>query len=192
MKVLYGGTFAPPHPGHYYIANILRFHFDDVVILPTPSNPWKPLEFPMETRNKLISIMFSDFYIDWHHYESGSPYLVDILDYLQERYKYLAFALGDDVFLQLDKFKDFKKILEFFKIYVVAIRNHTEEDVRKKQEELGIKEVLIIHSPFNLSSTLVRRLLKENQIQKIEEIYRVLRYHKWYTDFMYQLFSRHI
>jgi len=38
-----------------------------------------------------------------------------------------------------------------------------EEDVRKKQKELGIKEVLIIHSPFNLSSTLVRRLLKENQ-----------------------------
>lgn len=168
MKIgLYFGSFNPIHIGHMVIANYF-IEFSDIQqiwFVVSPQNPLKKKTGMLEDfhRYEMVYRAIGDdtrFYAS--NIEFGMPkpsYTIDTLTYLKEKYPKNEFSLimGADNLATIDKWKNYKEILENYHIYVYPRPSYF-------LQQSEFPNVSIVESPLmEISSSFIRSAIKDKK-----------------------------
>ena len=128
MKIgIFGGTFNPPHKMHLKIALLLieKNYVDKVIFVPT-GNKYDRKDLNNEIdRLNMVNLMIKDYKsLESSDYELGKErvYTYQTLNYFKELYKNdeIYFICGVDNINNFETWKNYKYILDNFKVLVIA------------------------------------------------------------------------
>lgn len=167
MIALFFGSFNPIHIGHLIIADAISLEKDieKVWFVVSPQNPFKVKESLLteSSRFYLTQLATEDnpnFFVSNIEFHLPKPsYTIDTLNYLEEKYpdKKFCLVMGGDNLVHFEKWKNYEKILENYKIYIYK---------RPKSDTSQIpvhKNIYYLDVPLmEISSTLIRERIKNN------------------------------
>jgi len=178
---VFGGTFNPVHKGHEIsaIGFYDKFALGKLLIIPANIPPHKPNYDGASARDRLemCRICFDKYNKSGYNIEvsdaeikkDGVSYTIDTIGALREIYpadsSVIYFLVGSDMFLYLEQWREYKKLLEMC-VFAVAFRKTSAADageVQKLRERLinrGYKIELLENSALEISSTELREKLK--------------------------------
>jgi len=158
-----GGTFDPPHKGHFYISKIAlkKLKLNKMLWVITKKNPLKnkpnlkikeriKLSTKITKKNKKISIKYFDDKI-------GSSSTFNLLNYLKKKTKAnLYFLIGADNLKKFHKWKNWKQIPKLAKIVVFPRKNCSLRSIATKK--LHENDFIYIKSKkIDISSSIIRK-----------------------------------
>ena len=164
MKVgLFFGTFDPVHLGHYKIVKnlISNKKFNQIWVIPSPLSPFKKNNIitSFQHRKLMLQKTFSDLnnvlICDVELKLRQPNYTIETLIYLQKAYpenKY-SVIMGSDNFNKIHLWKDSKKIIKNYPIYIYPREGYSINDSVIK---LNSKIKLISIDTTPISSSLIR------------------------------------
>ncbi|MCI8553699.1 MAG: nicotinate (nicotinamide) nucleotide adenylyltransferase [Clostridiales bacterium] len=178
MKIaLFGGAFDPIHCGHLRLAREFarRLHFDRVLLMPTDIPPHKLRAdmAPAEDRLAMCRLAVKDeplFEVsDLEIRRGGASFTADTLDRLTEERPGNEWALitGADMFLTLGTWRRFSSIAGRALLCSAPRPPHTMAELEAyagRLREQGARCALEEIPPWELSSTAVRRAVREGQL----------------------------
>ena len=169
-----GGTFNPIHIAHLIIAEEVRqqLRLDKILFIPSANPPHKSTGdiIDAKIRLKLIDIAIksseyfksSDIEIKNTHYSKS--YTVNTLEMLNKQYrgKGIKFFLliGLDSFIELDTWKEPQRLFELADVVVLNRESYSE---RKAENEFTKKVKFITVPNLEISSTDIRKRIKEKR-----------------------------
>lgn len=166
MKIgLLFGSFNPIHTGHLIIANhIANYYTDKIWFIVSPQNPFKlttDLLNPSQ-RLELVQLAVNNdarFKVSDIEFNLPTPsYTINTLHALTKKYLDDEFFLiiGSDNLAGITAWKSSEEILSKYKLLVYERRGFP--------LETNISGIEIIQAPLlNISSTFIRKLIKENK-----------------------------
>lgn len=177
MKIgLYGGTFDPIHTGHLIVMeNTLNFmDLDKIIVLPSSNPPHKQNKKKTDTniRVEMVRSAIKDNKkLELSTFESDDDSVVythQTLDYFKNKYPEDEFyyIMGEDSFMTIDSWRNYEKILNDHLIVFARTSIEPNSDLVKKVNLIkkdNQKIYLIDNLNINISSTLIRNLVKENK-----------------------------
>ena len=177
MKIgLYGGTFDPIHLGHLIVMeNVLNFmELDKVIILPSSNPPHKinKQKTDKELRIEMVRLATADNpRIEVSTFEAETDeviYTHQTLDYFKKTYPddEFYYIMGEDSFMTIDTWMNYEKILNDRLIVFTRSNIDPDSELVKKVEEIRKDNdmiYLINNLNINISSTLIRNLIKEGK-----------------------------
>ena len=158
-----GGTFDPPHKGHFYISTVAlkKLKLNKILWVITKKNPLKnkphlkikeriKLSKEITKKNKKISVKYFDDKI-------RSNITFNLLNYLKRKTKAnLFFLIGADNLKKFHKWKNWKQIPKLAKIVVFPRENYSFSSVATKK--LHKRDFIYIKSrKINISSSIIRK-----------------------------------
>lgn len=171
-----GGSFDPPHRGHKATAKrLLRlFNFDQIWLMPLFQHPFNKSLSPSTSRFEMTKylennkIKISDLELK----RKSVSYTIDTLNLLRDQRPQDKFVwiIGTDQVASFAKWKNWKEIIDKFKLIVVPRTNF-----KKAKEELNNisqlvsfpKNIILVDrkkfKPIYISSTLTRKRINENK-----------------------------
>ncbi len=170
MRVaVYSGSFNPVHIGHTQLADFLieKSLVDEVWFIVSPCNPLKKQKDLIDEHLRLEMLMLAI---------SGNPsmkvsdleftmpvpsYTFETLKKLNQIYPVHEFYLiiGSDNALVFDKWKNYKEIIEKFKVMVYPRKGFNFSEVADIYPQMQL-----LNTPFyNISSTEIRNKLKQKK-----------------------------
>lgn len=169
MKIgIYVGSFNPPHLGHIKIVNhLVDNYLDKVIIVPT-GNYWDKQDLININHRINMLKLFQNENIMIDNKNNEVQYTYQILDILSREYKEdeLYLILGADNLINLDKWKNYDKILK----YNLIVLNRSNIDVFRYLNQLNKKTNYIVVDDLpniDISSTMIREKLKEKDYDNI-------------------------
>ena len=167
MIALFFGSFNPIHIGHLIIADAISLEKDieKVWFVVSPQNPFKAKEslLPESSRYYLTQLATEDnpkFFVSNIEFHLPRPsYTIDTLNYLEEKYpdKKFCLVMGGDNLVHFEKWKNYEKILENYKIYVYKRPKSDTSQI------LSHKNIQFLDVPLmEISSALIRERIKNN------------------------------
>lgn len=186
---IFSGSFNPIHIGHLILANyIAEFSdVDEVWFLVTPHNPLKENTSLLDENlrlemTRLAVKSFPKLKISDVEFSLPRPsFTINTLDVLRELYPDNSFSLiiGADNWEFFDRWKDYKEILEQYKIYVYPRLGYSVAMPGKYK-----KDVEILDSPIvEISSTFIRESMQKGKDMRAflpEEVYRFIEENQLY------------
>ena len=190
MKIgLFFGTFNPIHVGHLIIGNYMVeiTDIDQVWFVVSPQNPLKQNKHILHEseRLNLVSLaiegnpklMASDIEFDMPR----PSFTIDTLDTLSAQHPDNEFVLimGSDNLSLLPEWKEYKKLLEQYQLYVYK-RQGYKNDTLSKHANVKTFDVLLLQ----ISSSYIRKALKEGRSVKFflpDQVYEHIRKTGMYT-----------
>lgn len=177
MRVgLYGGTFDPIHVGHLIVIEnaINDMNLDKVIILPSSNPPHKKHKDKTDTdiRVEMVSEAIKDNpKIILSTYESDTDQVIythHTLEYFTEALKGhdIFYIMGEDSFMTIDTWRNYEDILDYNIIVFARECIEKNSDLVKMVEKVKIDNpnIFLLNSlNINISSTLIRTLVKENK-----------------------------
>ncbi|GHV17697.1 putative nicotinate-nucleotide adenylyltransferase [Clostridia bacterium] len=165
---LYGGTFNPPHLGHFEALSAISQLYYQVIVMPSGTPPHKPLpdgsanpeqrlEMARLMAEGLENVEISDFEIR----KDGASYTVDTLEWLTRRHPRITLVVGADMLFTLPQWKDFGRIARLADFAAVCRSKEQRTAVEAAAQTLGAE--VIEHEPVDISSTRLRELLARSQ-----------------------------
>ena len=169
---LFCGTFDPIHNGHI---NIAKYIIDEnlanqVWLVVTPENPTKLKNniSHFEHRYNMVKIATQKYKnIDASDLEVNLKkpnYTIDTLEYVSTKMSNIEFSLiiGEDNYKIFDSWKDYKKILRDFKIYI-----YPRKGTLKESPHIINDNAMYIGGPkIDLSSTNIRNIISRKSEPK--------------------------
>lgn len=163
---LFFGSFNPIHTGHLIIASYFyeNSDIDELWFVVSPQNPLKQSSNLLADRDRLhlvnLAIENDDRFksSDIEFKLSKPSYTIDTLTYLADKYPKREFVLisGTDIFKTFHKWKNWEKILEYYKFYVYPRPNETQHELLKHPS------VKVVNAPMvEISSTFIRKGIKD-------------------------------
>ena len=158
-----GGTFDPPHKGHFYISKVAlkKLKLNKILWVITKKNPLKnkphlkikeriKLSKEITKKNKKICVKYFDDKI-------RSNITFNLLNYLKRKTKAnLFFLIGADNLKKFHKWKNWKQIPKLAKIVVFPRENYSFSSVATKK--LHKRDFIYIKSrKINISSSIIRK-----------------------------------
>jgi nicotinate-nucleotide adenylyltransferase len=197
---LLGGTFDPPHLAHLRIAEEARvaFQLSEVWFIPAGYPPHKERPTtPFEKRFEMLalSIQGNPYFkaLDIER-ETFPSFTLKTLERLKATYPEPTFylILGWDAYLEIDSWWHYEKFLDYVEIIVVSrgkgewegapfIVKERAQSLWGKSEKVHFLEVF----PLEISSTLLRRYLKEGKSIRYlvpEEVFNFISSHNLYRS----------
>ena len=165
----FGGTFNPPHIGHYKIAEKCLNIADKVLVIPNNLSPEnKLLQTEAFHRLEMLKILFknTDVIIDEFEINSNQKnYTIHTVNYLVEKYKdyKITMVIGLDQLKKFNKWHQFEKIKETVDILCF---NRGNIDI---SSDLYKTHMIDKNFHINVSSTMIRDALKHREENKILE-----------------------
>lgn len=178
---IFGGSFNPPHLMHKEIVltAIDGNYVDLVIVVPTFDNYNKAELVSFTDRCNMINIMFEDslnVIVSDISKDEKFQYTIDILNYYRDIYpdSDIYFICGADNVLWLKTWKNYKDIVEKYKLLVV---NRGDYDLEKLDKEIADIVTFIDLDKNFISSTIIRKNIKcENNVDELDK--KVLKYIK--------------
>lgn len=162
MKIgIFGGSFNPPHYGHYKLAEEFKKVVDEVWVL-VSNNPLKEYSVDYYDRVTMCNMLF-DEYIHVSTFEKGleqPTYTYATLKKLRQVYCQHEFCLliGSDNLENWDRWKDNDKLMNEFEIYVYQRSNDITELKTKFPKVKWIES-----SQIDCSSSQIREDVKNGR-----------------------------
>ena len=167
--VIFGGTFNPLHKGHMEIISALSSldETNEVLLIPDKIPPHKECEFLASDEHrlnmcKIAAKNFSNVSVsDIELKRNTKSYTIDTLKELKSAnpdYN-LSLAIGGDMLVSFDKWKDYKEILSLCKIICLGRGGVDETEFSQKTEHfntLGGKFLVLDNEITEISSTELR------------------------------------
>ena len=169
---LFFGTFDPIHNGHLRIAKYITEEklADKVWLVVTPENPVK-----VGSKISSFNHRFNMAKIATEKYDNIIPsdlevnlkkpnYTIDTLEYISNKLKGIEFSLiiGEDNYKIFDTWKDYKKIINKYKIFIYPRKGTLNENLHIINEN-----TMYIGGPrIDLSSTNIRKIVSKNSDPK--------------------------
>jgi nicotinate-nucleotide adenylyltransferase len=175
MKIgIFGGTFNPIHIAHVHWARQYLKHFglDKVLIIPTSTPPHKEAPGIADSRHRLEMCRLATIdepglaVCDYEIQRGGISYTLDTLRYLrgQEPDAELCLLMGADMFLTVQDWREPREIFRLAALYACARAEGEYEKMLAHKpilEAMGARCELLAAEPMPMSSTEVRRLIKD-------------------------------
>jgi len=164
MKIgIFGGSYNPPHDMHKNIALDLieKGYLDKVIYVPTGDNYNKQGLVNFSDRYKMVELMISEYdnlFISDIGNNDNYKYTYQTLDYFQKIYKNdtIYFICGTDNLNEFDTWREYKYILENYKLLVIKRNNDNIENILNKYKEYIDKIIITDVIPNAISSTYIR------------------------------------
>lgn len=199
MKIgLFGGTFDPIHIGHMILMEnvINNLDLDKIYVLPN-SNPPHKLEnkkTALNLRLKMVNETIKDNpkleINDYDYRDNEIHYTFDTINYFKKSYPNdeFFFIMGEDSFLDIEKWKNYKEILKENLIIFKRYSNKNFSLISKiNQVRKYNKNIYLIDNiALDISSTLIRNLVKENKSIRYlvnDEVINIIKEEKLYVWF---------
>ena len=174
---IYGGTFAPIHNGHVRAAKAFmeQMKLDYLFIIPTYLPPHKQIDASDDPlyRLRMCELAFGDMdgvvISDCEIVRGGKSYTYDTLKELERPNTRLFLLCGTDMVLSFDRWYRFEDILKMcYPVYVrrendALIGNRVVAKITEYYQKYGVMFRKILTEPLVLSSTDVRRAVKEGR-----------------------------
>lgn len=165
---LYFGSFNPIHTGHLIIANHVLEHadLDKIWFVVSPHNPLKESHSLLNEYDRLHLVELAiknnnKFRVSNVEFHLPKPsYTIDTLTYLTEKFPLEKFSviMGSDSYQNLPRWKNYTKILEFYKIIIFERPGFIVD-----KEGLP-KNVSVLKAPLlEISSTHIRTQIREHK-----------------------------
>ena len=199
MKIgLFGGTFDPIHIGHMILMEnvINNLDLDKIYVLPN-SNPPHKLEnkkTALNLRLKMVNETIKDNpkleINDYDYRDNEIHYTFKTINYFKKSYPNdeFFFIMGEDSFLDIEKWKNYKEILKenliIFKRY--SNKNFSLISKINQVRKYNKNIYLIDNMALDISSTLIRNLVKENKSIRYlvnDEVINIIKEEKLYVWF---------
>ena len=170
---IYGGTFNPPHLGHFRVAQTAfsALSLDALYVIPAYEAPNKQgvACTPGEHRLQLLRLCFADAprvtVSDCELQRGGVSYTVETVEQLKQEHPdaELVLLLGTDSFLSFEKWHRWEQLAQMVTIAVFARGQKNEKseilEQKAKLEEKGAKICMVEYNVLPLSSSDIRRML---------------------------------
>lgn len=163
---LFFGSFNPIHNGHLAIANFFAQQslLDEVWLVITPQNPFKSNGELTENHHRLAMVKLA---IEGSkllkactaEFDLPTPsYTINTLKHLNDRHPKNDFSLilGQDNLVSFDRWKEYRKILDHYKIYVYP-RSQSEDIPKSLSDHPNI--LFFEASLLEVSSSSLRKTL---------------------------------
>ena len=174
---IYGGTFAPVHNGHVVAAKAFmeQMKLDYLYIIPTYLPPHKEIDSSdsPQRRLRMCELAFSGIdgvvISDMEIKRGGKSYTYDTLSELSGEDKRLFMLCGSDMVLSFDTWFRYEDILKMcYPAYVrrerdKIIENRIIEKITEYYNKHGVMFRRILTEPIEVSSTEIRRAVKEGK-----------------------------
>lgn len=197
MKIgLFGGTFDPIHIGHMILMEnvINNLDLDKIYVLPN-SNPPHKLEnkkTALNLRLKMVNEAIKDNpkleINDYDYRDNEIHYTFETINYFKKSYPNdeFFFIMGEDSFLDIEKWKNYKEILKENLIIFKRYSNKNFSLISKiNQVRKYNKNIYLIDNiALDISSTLIRNLVKENKSIRYlvnDEVINIIKEEKLYV-----------
>lgn len=168
---IFGGSFDPPHIGHFYCARVAaeKLGLDRLLVIPAALQPHK-LEgaaASSELRCRMVEALIKDdplFELSLMEIERGGiSYTVDTLRALSEVYPEsdheLFCLIGADSFEDIDTWRDTKSIFKLARIVVLSRPGNEHE---KRVNKWSNRAIDIVIPKIEISSTEIRHRIAED------------------------------
>tara|TARA_B100001758_G_C18406354_1_gene612378 strand:- start:453 stop:1022 length:570 start_codon:yes stop_codon:yes gene_type:complete len=173
MKIgLFFGTFNPVHLGHIEIVSRILDEniFDQLWIILSPRSPQKFFNLvKKENRLEMLNIAFQNYknvLVSDIEFNLKEPnYTINTLTYIRFKFPKYHFSIimGSDNFLKIKTWKQSKKIIENYSIYVYPRQGFN------FQTQMSYKNIQYLNFPkIQISSTIIRDKIhhKERELEK--------------------------
>ncbi|MDU2648709.1 nicotinate (nicotinamide) nucleotide adenylyltransferase [Anaerococcus vaginalis] len=197
MKIgLFGGTFDPIHIGHMILMEnvINNLDLDKIYVLPNSNPPHKlenkktALNLRLEMVNETIKDNPKLEINDYDYRDNEIHYTFNTINYFKKSYPNdeFFFIMGEDSFLDIEKWKNYKEILKENLIIFKRYSNKNFSLISKiNQVRKYNKNIYLIDNiALDISSTLIRNLVKENKSIRYlvnDEVINIIKEEKLYV-----------
>lgn len=189
--LLFFGSFNPIHNGHLAIASYFTefYGMREVWFVITPQNPAKQNENLLGNRERqhLVNLAIGDypkFRVSDIEFNLPKPnYTINTLVYMEEKFPNKKFSLliGGDNLETFHKWKNYKLILENYKLYVYKRPGAIISDLKSFGEKADIE---IVDAPMmEISSSFIRKAIKEYKDVRYfmpEKVYKYIKDMRYY------------
>ena len=171
--LLFGGTFNPPHLGHLEIVKQVKekLGVKKVILLPAGNPPHKVGIDVLDVKHRVNMLRLAienqkGFEIsEIEANRKGYTYTIDTLREFYKTYqgKYNIFYLiGADMLESLSKWKDYRELFKICEFVVALRKGYTRESLINLIKDNGYNARVVDINCVNISSTEIRRLIKNN------------------------------
>ena len=172
MKIgIFGGSFNPPHQMHLEIGEKMISHgyVDQVIYVPTGKKYPKSDLLEDDLRYQMALLMTEDkenLQVSDYGLQNHRVYTYQTLAYFKNQYSLdeICFILGSDLYLDLPNWKHYEEILRDYHLLVILRNSDKVGDLESLYQNLPKKVTFTDVHPFVLSSTELRKALKEKNL----------------------------
>lgn len=171
---IFGGAFDPLHNSHLAMAEkALSCGLDKIVFVPSGMPPHKSCNVSFEDRLEMLGLGLADhakFELSRIEYELGGVnYACDVLPRLKEKYGDIAYIIGGDSLIDLDKWRDPEKVIKIAPLIVFprADRQREFDSALAYWRGKGADITVVDYMPDAVSSTCVRYLINMDKTDEI-------------------------
>lgn len=162
-----GGSFDPPHLGHYLVVEQIkeiRKDIDKIILMPAFEHQWKPIQASAKDRLNMLRFLESKN-VEMSKMEiqrKGGKYTIDTvreLKRMQPNDK-LYFIVGSDILFEWERWEKTEELLQLTTFLVFPRDPHRLPETILQGFEV-IKDKNLITT--NISSTVIRERVKEGK-----------------------------
>ena len=194
---LFGGSFNPIHKGHIALAKTVmeQLLLDRVILIPSGESPYKSSADYAPARDRLEMCRLSaedepNFEVSSFETDrEGKSYSIYTAEYFKEKYPRdeLYWLVGSDMLLYFDKWYRYQDILKLVSLAAVTRTGGDETQLMHTAHNLKkYGSILVVHHrPLVISSTEIRKMIKNNEDLSCYLNEKVVQYIKMrflYTD----------
>ncbi len=179
MKIgIFGGSFNPPHKGHFKIAEyfINKQYVDKVIFVPTGSKyKYKNNLIDDKQRYEMVELTIKDnkqMEVSSYELKDEVVYTCETLSFFQKKYSYdeIYFICGTDNLSYLDTWRNGLDILKNYKILVVDREGNDVNELLEKFQEYR-DNIIVAPLKFGpISSTAIRELIKNDKYEELDTL----------------------
>ena len=194
---LFGGSFNPIHKGHIALAETVmkELSLDRVILIPNGESPYKPSGEYVSAKDRLemcrlaaedkTGLEVSSFETD----REGKSYSIYTAEHFRDKYPEdeIFWLMGSDMLLYFDKWYRYKDILKL--VSIAAVTRTGDDETLLMHTAHNLKRygnILVVHhEPIVVSSTEIRKMIKNNEDLSCYLNEKVVQYIKMkflYTD----------
>ena len=170
MKIgIFGGSFNPPHNMHLNIAlNLINNNYlNKVIFIPTSDKYNKKHLIKFTDRFNMLNIIsnkYNNLQVSDYEQKHTLIYTYQTLDYFKKEYpnSEIYFICGTDNLKELRTWKNYKYILNNYKLLVIKRNNDNIEDIIKEYKEYKDNIIFPSIKTNTISSTFIREKIKSD------------------------------
>ncbi len=164
---IFGGTFDPPHIGHFLIAQdvLEKLELEEIHFLVSYRPPHRKIRAEFEDRLKMVELSLPGypFYVsDFEsHLKFAPTYTVLVLEEWRKKRKEeeIFFIMGSDQFINIETWYDYESLFELAKIVVCQRKKKLLQGDFKFKDKIILLDTRMIE----VSSREIRKRVKEGK-----------------------------